>query len=719
MNIVYYDIFLLGFYSLVTQVFFIKEILSTFSSNEITAGLILAFWLLGNGLGNFLSRRYHDKLKERVHSLFFLNLNLFFIGLILVRFFCVFFHIPLGEMVNVFYLFLFSLVVVVPFSLLWGINFNYLYIMIKEGLQPESRMYSLEALGAALASLLTSYVFIRLNSVFLIAGILYFLLMISFVLNRKIKHPLFVMTGVIFILLLLFHQKIDYFTEIKRYKNLTIEKSLETPYGRLVVARYRNTFSFYNNNLFLFSLGDRVLPELMVSLLASEVERMDRVLVINNGMDGIVEKLLSDPEIKNLYYVESNPYLMNLYMNYARSDFLKDPRLEVFIQDGRGFLNRVHGKFDAVLVHTPDPYDLQLNRYFSREFFVKVRNVLTKRGVLLFKASSSENFLNPYQSRYLGSLYNTLKEVFPDILLFPGDPCFILASPAKGVLTYDENELRKRGEALHSDYYKAYFLPSRCNEFKLHQFLNSIDQSSGVNRDLKPITFFYHMVLWTTRTSQSIKDIFSFFYHVPFIWFILLLISGSLVFYFFMMKEKAQAIMLSMSVTGFTVIGLEILSLFLYQILRGNLYFNMGLLFFSYMLGLSAGSLIYPRIRWSRIRIFKSIQFLFIFIPCLIFPLYYLLNLLASGWIMDMVFILFILLFSTLSGIQFPASVQLHPDSIFSPSRINSIDLFSSAAGAFLVSLFFIPLYGITNTALFLSLTNLIAFLIIIDKLRW
>ena len=137
----------------------------------------------------------------------------------------------------------------------------------------------------------------------------------------------------------------------------------------------------------------------------------------------------------------------------------------------------------------------------------------------------------------------------------------------------------------------------------------------------------------------------------------------------------------------------------------------MSFIFFSFMLGLSIGSFIYKYIKLSVNKMFVLIQFIFIFIPFLLIIHYFLVKSITITVIQDILFFIFILGFSILSGIQFPAAVHLYPDKIFGPGKINGIDLLSAGIGAFVISLFIIPLFGLFNSVILLILLNLLAFI--------
>ena len=75
-----------------------------------------------------------------------------------------------------------------------------------------------------------------------------------------------------------------------------------------------------------------------------------------------------------------------------------------------------------------------------------VKKRLVKDGVFYFGLTASENYASEELTMFLGSIYSTLKEVFGDIKIIPGDTAYFVASPRRGALTLDYSELVKRLE---------------------------------------------------------------------------------------------------------------------------------------------------------------------------------------------------------------------------------------------------------------------------------
>lgn len=716
----YYNIFLLGFFSIISQIFIIREVLFTFSGNELTAGLVLSVWLLGSGLGHFILKYFVQSLFNHSYKIFFFNLSFFIINIIILRFYYNIFHITFGEIISILHLFVYAVLCILPFSLLWGLNFNLFYLHIRNTEDKESKLYFLESGGACLGALFASLLGVHINSIFLIILFLFILFIFSLLLEKKHKTVFFYISIIFIILLSLFHNKINTLTEKRRFSNLKHIKSKESPYGKLSIIKQNKYLTFYQNGVLLFSESNYLTAEIDVSLPICQSESIENILIINNGISGLIQKLLPYPEIKNITYIEYNSFLLDFYSQYSDISYLKDDRIHIITEEPRKIISQIQYQYDIIFCNNGDPYNLQLNRYYTLEFFRSIKKRLTPTGIIYLRISSSENFISKYQSLYIGSIQETLKKVFKHVLLIGGDNCYIMASDRNNSFSTDLDELNEKSIIfnIQSDFFKNYFLKLNLDPLRLNNFQKSINHQAKINKDYNPICFFYNLVLWTTRTSQTIKNIFYLFYNIKFYYIIIFFLVLYILYMIFIKRTYDHSILLSMGTIGFTEISLEIIIILIYQIIRGNLYVNISLIFFSFMLGLSIGSYLTPKLRLSRNRLFILIQLLFIFIPLLLIILTPVIKNIQLHLLQDLIIIIYVFGFSILSGMQFPTAVKLFSDPVFGVGKINGFDLIGSSIGALIVSLFIIPLYGINNTLILLSFLNLLIFITIFQSFK-
>lgn len=115
--------------------------------------------------------------------------------------------------------------------------------------------------------------------------------------------------------------------------------------------------------------------------------------------------------------VEIDPVVVRVAKDYFR--FQESATQRVQVSDGRVFLRRGGGPYGAIIL---DAYEK--NKYGSfipyhlatREFFELANQRLTTNGVLAYNVIGT---LQGWRADILGSIYKTMKEIFPQVYLFP------------------------------------------------------------------------------------------------------------------------------------------------------------------------------------------------------------------------------------------------------------------------------------------------------------
>ena len=85
-------------------------------------------------------------------------------------------------------------------------------------------------------------------------------------------------------------------------------------------------------------------------------------------------------------------------------------------------------KYDVIILAIGDPFTALINRYYTVEFFKELKQIFNPDGIFSFSVSSSENYLNEANRKFLRTINSTLKEVFVDVKSIPGDQHLFLAS---------------------------------------------------------------------------------------------------------------------------------------------------------------------------------------------------------------------------------------------------------------------------------------------------
>jgi spermidine synthase len=166
-----------------------------------------------------------------------------------------------------------------------------------------------------------------------------------------------------------------------------------------------------------------------------------------------------------------------------------------------------------------------------------IKIILDFDGIFSFRVTSQINYISSEQSLYLSSLYHTLSEVFEKVKILPGPNAIFLASSQRELFS-DWEKIVSNLERNHveAEYVNRNFLFDRLHPQRISNLKSSVFSKSGkVNTDLKPISYFYNTILWSTQLNSFEKKIFLMLKDVKSIWYLLipsLFFFASLSFFF-------------------------------------------------------------------------------------------------------------------------------------------------------------------------------------------
>lgn len=738
---VHFSIILTGFCTMMSQIVLLKELVIVFLGNELTLGFMLGTWLLGTALGSGLLGQFGKRSKQP--QLIFVLLLLSFSVLIpvtaaAVRMSSVLWGVQQGELLGLTHVLIIPLITLLPVALVAGFLYTtgcYVYNRLtNEPSSSISKIYLLEAIGSGIASFLFSLFLIRILDNFtlvmlisltsLIAAL--FMLHSLSVLARPVKITLTITLILLFWAIIFSSPKIDQYTFKTQWHNYEILDDETTIFGHITVAKLNENISFFENGYLMFTYPDLFYAEEAVHFALLEHPNPESVLLIGGGAGGSLNQVLTHPHVQHVDYVELDPEIIKLSSKYLppkEQDVVHDKRVNVHYTDGRLYVKKTMQKYDVVIINLPDPHTTLINRFYTLEFYQQVQTILKFDGIIAFSVTSSENVIGNELATFLSSLLATLRNVFPDIILIPGDTNHFISCKTSGILTTNPDilVLRLRQRNLPTTFIREYYIPFRMSPDRtayLRDRLTEFDNTE-LNRDFKPIGNFYHLIVWTTYFNQTTKNFFMFAEKIGFTGILLISIILFLPFIFFtkrqLTKKMNYGIISSITVVGFTEMALEVVIIHAFQAIYGYVYFQLALILSSFMIGLAVGS--YFGIRFSRQRshifsTFKRFQFFM-----MVYPLFLLVILIfLKQHVFDFVIIQILFFALTLSagfiaGYQYPLAshlyYRLYSIQKKSAGNLYAFDLAGACLGAIITSSFLIPILGIKLSLVGLSLFNL------------
>lgn len=727
---------LLGFASILSQIILFRELLAVFYGNELCLGILLCVWLLWVGLGSklgnviFVSKNF---LLKNLSFWYFLLAIFSILTIIGIRYSRIVLNVLPGEIIGFVPMLIFTFLVLGPLCLILGIlfvlNSTVWHLDSKSGLMV-TKVYLWESLGAGLGGFLGSLVLIPLLSNFSIQSWLSIVLILFSVLLiagfSKGKKFLYLVIAILVVLAFKIGKLHTYFEQeslSKLWRGQAVAKSVDSIYGNLVVLKNKEQISLYENGLLLFSYPDEFSSEEAVLYALAEHPGPKRLLLIGGGVGGALSQALKYKDLK-IDYVELDPKIIQLgegFLPEPEVRALKNERVTISHKDGRLFVRQKaeekRGEYDLIVLNLPDPYNAQLNRFYTKEFFSLIKKLLHQDGIFSFRATSSENYLNQEQASYISSLFNTLSSEFKSVIVLPGSNNIFLASQGEN-LTYDwmkiSESLKKKN--IQTIYINEHFLSNRLSPERIEYLLGIIKSGEGkINYDLKPISYFYNTVLWSTQLKSFEKPVFSFLAKPGPLWYFLVgsALSFSILFVIIRRRKFVSGLSLyAIFIAGFSSIIFEVSIILIYQMLYGYVYSRIGIFLTLFMLGLFAGALYIDKKKgktgMKNLIWMQVLQLVLITLFLLIISNFFrswlsphFLELILGGTIFFSGFI---------GGAIFTCANQLYLQ-IKQEKKAGTgyaIDLFGSAFSSILVSAIFIPLLGISSTLWLIFLLNFI-----------
>ena len=745
------SIILTGFTAMASQIIYVRELLVVFYGNELSISFILAGWLISGALGSAVFGRFADRIRYNIQAFSSCQIILGLLlmaGIVAVKFIKIFLGVNPGEIVGLFPIIVTSLAILAPICILMGFMFS-LACRVQSGIGIGTRndfqrsedargigsVYILEAIGSIIGGAITSFMLIKLLDALHIAAILTALnFFAAFLLSRrslsKAAYGLFsIPLSLLVIIVALWSfgglKTIERYSLKKEWQGYEVLDAKNSIYGNILITKRGEDYSLFNNGLRLYTIPDKYSSEEAVHLALLEHQDPKRVLLIGGGIGGLIEEILKH-RVERVDYLELDPSIIeisvkNLPESYYKA--LKDPRVSIKNVDGRFFVKNARELYDCVIIHTGDPYTAEGNRYYTAEFFNEVKKALKEGGLISFGLTSSESYISKSLAEFLRSIYATLRSVFNEVFVIPGETAYFLASDSAGGLTYDHKILEGRtlARGLDTQYVRDYYLFSKLSPEKIAYSEKIIKNAEGavINHDSRPVAYYYGLIFWTTLFRDSVFSNTLRSVTEPVIWrsigiFMILLAVISIMHGRSFKRSALVAVMTG----GFSSMAFQLLILLTFQTMYGYLFYKLGIILTAFMAGLALGAILVIKVmpETKRDRMFLiAVQGDFILFSIL-------LGVIFSRFCPDPFFPVLSVIAGSIGGAQFAIANKILLGRKRDVGRVGGlsygIDLFGSFFGALLTGIFLIPILGIPKTCFVVALINVAVLALLFVNMR-
>jgi len=677
------NLFITGFVSSSVQLLLLREIMNITGGYELVAGAFLCSWLIGSAAGSALAPR--SSLTDRG------RINLYFafgplVSITLMLLFSRLFLNP-GETPSFLAGIVFTAIVLIPFCLISGFTFIKLIAAGKAVSLIPGKSFSIETGGGIAAgiiiSLLSNGTLNTYQSLLLIItlGISYALL--TFYIARN-NQKLAFKTIACFVSVIIIISSPDIIFRQFLLRGMKVTNTFDTPYGNITRGEYHNESSTYYNHRLLIYSNDAVESEEDVHYGMLQTESPGNVLLISGPIGSRLHEIIKY-NVQKVIYVERDPAITKIDNpgNTYRTELL-----QIENEDAFSFVKKTSEKFDAVIMLLPPPSSLSLNRYYTLEFFSSLKSRMHTDGVFSCSPGINPNYFNEESVRLYSSIFNSLKEVFKNVVPVSGNKLYFIASDSE--LSTSICQLA-RDKNINNIYVGPDYLSDDLLTSKSSEITSLIDPDIRKNSATLPIACFYYQSL---NISKNLNE------KIPSIVLLVLLFALSL--------KTLSAENSIMYFSALALAGFEIILLLILQLTIGNMYQMTGLILAGLMTGLAVGS-------GSRLHVFETRP---PGIKIFLLITFYVLSGLAAKKVMTINAPVVVAGLLIISGF-IPAVItgsffrDLTSGRIINsePSSVYSADLAGSALGFIVFSGLSVPLLGISKSLFILPVLIFAGFL--------
>jgi spermidine synthase len=754
----YGAILVLGISGLVAQLLLLRELLITFLSNELSIGIILANWLLLEAAGAFLGGRIIGKVRWRVA--FFAALTVLFslclpLCLYLARTWKVLMGLGSGEGLGLHQMFLASLLILLPVSLTHGALFSVacrvyadLSGRVASGI---GRVYFLETMGTLAGGVLFTWLLVTSLTSFQTAlGVS----LVNFAALTWLLFPFrgpggiagkpspserFLMALSTVLLLLAVWALVgpgggwaQRYSVAKQWRPHRVIHYQNSVYGNVTVVEKEGEYTFFSDGVPVITVPtpDVIFAEEFTHLPMLFHSRPVEVLVISGGAGGVLGELLKHP-VEKVDYAELDPLILKLVKRFPTditASELGDPRVRVRYRDGRLYLRESSSRYDLILLGLSDPQDLQVNRFFTREFFHLAQSRLRGDGILAFSLPGSTTYMGPELRDLNACLVNTLNDVFPHVRVLPGDGFnLFLASPGRDLSRAGGDALAGRlGESgVKTSFLNPFNLSLKLDRRRAAWFEESLaGATERTNGDFEPLGVFYSLSHWNAQFSRRLQGLYAAAGRLsfPLAAAFLVLAAVPLLAAARRGRPAGVGIVLAIGSTGLAGMILALALIFTFQALYGVVFFWVGLLVTAFMGGTAAGSFMVTR-RLEGLEggtsLFLKVEAAMVLfsaaLPLIFFILKPWLERPGLAVATRLLFLVLSFLAGLLIGCEFPLAGKIYlgysQDVGGAAGLLYGADLLGGWVGGIAGGVILLPVLGLLETGLLLALLKMISLL--------
>ncbi len=670
------NLFIVGLVSSSVQLLLIREMMNITGGYELITGTFLGSWLICSAIGASIASKSTLNDISKINTVFSAAP---LVSLLMLLFISRMF-ISTGETPSILASTCYTIMVLMPFCLVSGFTFIKLisFASVVNGFVP-GKSFSIETAGGIVSGIIISMLTAgALNNYQLL--LLIIILSVSYVflafgnLNQKLQPGFKIVITLLAAAVILFNP--DIILRQILLPGIKVTGSEDTPYGNITRGNYKGEESVYYNQRLLSYNDDVVQREENIHYAMLQSDNPEKVIAVSGSLQSYLPEILKY-QVKKVIFIERDPALTKSQLSLTDTSHVG---LVIANNDAFRYIRNSAEKVDVIILLIPPPSTLLLNRYYTSEFFTEAKKKLNKNGIFMCSPGPGDNYLNKESLNLYSSVYNSLANVFKNVLPISGNKLYFIASDKELSSSVCHLSILKN---IKNIYISPDFLSDDLIAKKSEEIISLMDRGIRKNSSVFPIASFHYQ---SYSFSKNMNE------KVPIIVLLVLLFAVPVLY------VKRRNLLMYFSASALA--GYEIIVLLILQLIIGNMYQVTGIIIAGLMAGLALGSGTNLRLLNYLSLKMKSI-FLFGFYIFIGFVYSYMLTVKGEFPAISML-VISVFLPALITGHIF-RELTLQTNGQTALSATYSADLSGSAFGFILMSGFTVPAFGIRGSVFLLS----------------
>jgi len=770
-------VFSYGLFTIAAQTLLFREFVTTFEGNDIAVGVFFGSWFLWVGLGAFAvyrNKTLAEGLARHIELLLLVYIPAFVLQWMLLLHARQLVGIQSYQLFPTALMIVASAVVNAPLSCITGLLFPVASKWLQRDSElPVSRVYVLEAAGSFFGGLGVTILLtfgINLATIFFIISLIVSLAALAARLTRRRRLMLLplaaISLGILYCLAAGLDGTVMQRVRLTKWSKLlpkaAFDGSFRTAQAEYLYGNYQGQWLTIRQGSVAEAMPDAESAGRVAAICLCQNPKAKKVLVIGSGLE-LCRQLLRLEQIDRVTWAHSDTEYAGKVEEFVPEELkITDERFRRLTADIRDLSAQKQQSYDIVIINLPDATNSVLNRYYTLEFYRQIAESLTPDAVLAVRISGGENIMGTELISLGASTKLTLRKVFSQFVITPGDQTWFLASNSQS-LTGDPGTLMDRFAAIKgaADIFPpqgllSIYLPDRAAKALDAYASVELPERLLINRDAKPLASLYSLLLSAKQSGAPATKMIKYL-AVAGLWpFIIPLIVFAALRVVYVLKSSRQvgwglphqrqrngglkptlqkrggasrpilpglpsafdSTFLVFS-AGWVGIGVVIVLMYLYQTRFGSLYLHVGVISSIFMMGLALGGGLTRYLLVGRKILAMTLLPMIVIVHAVVLGT-------AAGWPLQewtrLTFALIFVLSGLCTGAYFPlAAARLadcNIDTISAAGRLEMADHIGAAAGAFLTGLAIVPVVGTRATLLVFILLMLVNVLLAALKNR-